>query len=184
MSDLEAVAQRLTSQGRYGLGVRVDGYWFLAFLRARGGEMFDPVTGSPRIDRPEAHEALRQFQHLFGAGGVAPPPAAPGDEAREEVARFRAGRLAMVLDGPWALRALAGGDPIDDLAVTPFPRGRDGRPAHPPAPRSGGPGRRGRRRQRRQPGGGRRAAGPPVGAGRDRRAGPPIRGHGAPDRRA
>jgi len=133
LGDLEAAAHRLTGAGRHGLGVRVDGYWFIAFLRASGGDLIDPVSGAIGIDQPEAVEALRRFAALFGEAGVAPPPGAPGDAARDLVARFREGRLAVVMDGPWALWSLGGGA-IDGLSVTPFPPGPDGRPA---APRGG-----------------------------------------------
>ena len=130
---LEAAAHQLTRPGRHGLGVRVDGYWFIGFLRASGGELLDPDRRTIAIDRPEAHEALRRFARLFGEEGVAPPLAAPGDEARDAVSRFRAGRLAVVMDGPWALWHLSGGA-VDELAVTPFPRGPGGAPS---APRGG-----------------------------------------------
>ena len=130
LSDLEAAAHRLTINGRYGLELRVDGYWFVAFLRAAGGHVLDPATGTLGVDQPVAADALTRFAALFGDDGVAPPPPAPGDEARDEIRRFRAGTVAVAINGPWAAYDLSGGVP-DALQADPFPRGPRGQPAAP-----------------------------------------------------
>lgn len=129
LSDLVASARALTLDGRYGLWVRVDGYWFVAFLRAAGGAVIEPETGRLGIDEPVAAQALARFGDLF-ASGVAPRPPAPGDEAPTMERRFRAGQVAIVVDGPWAVAGLrnAAGAP---LGVAPFPRAPDGSAAAP-----------------------------------------------------
>ncbi|RMH38929.1 MAG: extracellular solute-binding protein [Deltaproteobacteria bacterium] len=129
VNELVATAHQLTIDGRYGLSVRVDGYWFVAFLRAWGGDVVDPATGALGIDRPEAVAALDQFAALFGPGGVAPPPPPPGREAPATARWFREGRVAIVVDGPWAVPELRAGGHA--LAVAPFPPGADGRGAAP-----------------------------------------------------
>ncbi len=130
MGALLAAARRLTGGGNHGLGVRVDGYWFAAFLRAWGGELLDPATGQLGIDQPIARTALERFSDFFGPAGVAGPPPPSGDEAQDEFRRFRAGTLAVVVDGPWAVTALGGGS-TDGLGVAPFPPDPGGRPAAP-----------------------------------------------------
>ena len=126
LGELEAAAHRLTGEGRHGLGVRVDGYWFLPFLLASGGRLYDPASGALGLDDAAGREALLRFARLFAT--VTAPPPAPQDAAREAVEEFRAGRVAVQMDGPWAVYDLAGGA-IDALAVTPFPRAPDGGPA-------------------------------------------------------
>lgn len=130
---LIATARRLTEGGNHGLGVRVDGYWFAAFLRGWGGELLDPSTGYLGIDQPIAEQSLDRFADFFGARGIAGPPPPTGNEAQDEVRRFRAGALAVVMNGPWAATDLGAGD-LAGLGVAPFPSGPDGRPA---APRGG-----------------------------------------------
>jgi ABC-type glycerol-3-phosphate transport system substrate-binding protein len=133
-ADLDALlgaARTLSGSGRFGLAVRVDGYWFVAFLRAWGVDLPDADGGVERIDSPQAHQALARFAALFGAGGVSPPPPPSGNEADDERRRFRAGELAALVNGPWAVPALQGNERI---AVAPFPPGPDGRAA---APRGG-----------------------------------------------
>lgn len=132
---LLADARRMTQGGNYGLAVRRDGYWFVAFLRAWGGDVVDPTTGKLNIDAGIAAEALEQFAALFGPKGVAPSPSRVEREAADHARGFRAGTIKVVLDGPWAVSALSNGSgSIDKLAVTPFPKGPNGRGA---APRGG-----------------------------------------------
>jgi arabinogalactan oligomer / maltooligosaccharide transport system substrate-binding protein len=132
MGELLAAAHRVTGTGddRWGLGIRVDGYWFLPFLRAWGGGVVDPRTGVLGIDRPEAAVALERFAELFGPGGIAPPPPPTGSEAADEVRRFRAGSLPIVINGPWMVADLTGGD-TRGLGVAPLPRDPAGRPTAP-----------------------------------------------------
>jgi ABC-type glycerol-3-phosphate transport system substrate-binding protein len=133
VNELVATAHRLTADDAYGLSVRVDGYWFVAFLRGWGGDVLDPQSGALGVDSAVAQTALSRFADLFSADGVAPPPPPAGDEAPAEQRRFRAGKVAIVVDGPWAIAALRGKDPAP-LTVAPFPRDPGGRGA---APRGG-----------------------------------------------
>jgi arabinogalactan oligomer / maltooligosaccharide transport system substrate-binding protein len=132
MGELLAAAHRITSTGddRWGLGVRVDGYWFLPFLRAWGGTVIDPHRGVLGIDSPEAARALERFAELFGAGGIVPPPPPSGSEASDEVRRFRAGSPPIAINGPWVVADLTGGD-TRGLGVAPLPLDRHGRPTAP-----------------------------------------------------
>jgi len=129
VNDLVATAHRLTMDGKFGLSARIDGYWFLAFLRAWGGDAIDPNSGAIGIDDISATNALTRFAALFGPGGVAPPPPPPGAEAPTAARRFRAGEVAVLVDGPWAVAELREGGRT--LGVTPFPRDPLGRPAAP-----------------------------------------------------
>lgn len=130
MDELVATARRLTTTGKraHGLGVRADGYWFVPFLRAWGAEllperMLDPgaATAVPlRIDSARAADALARFAGLFGPDGVAPPMPPSGDAARQTARLFRDRSLAVVIDGPWAVADLTGGD-TRGIGIAPLP---------------------------------------------------------------
>src|SRR5258705_307988 len=81
LAQFESAARALTGAGRFGLSLRSDGYWFVAWLRAAGADVVDPASGALGVDRPEAEAALARYAALAapGGGGVAPPPAPAGD---------------------------------------------------------------------------------------------------------
>lgn len=133
MDELVATARELTSGvdggigpghgPRHGLGLRLDGYWFVPFLRAWGpgllpnadaslGPTHEPIRLG--IETPEAAAALARFAGLFGPDGIAPPPSPPDNVDSDEIRRFRAGELAAVINGPWAVAGLIGGDARGD----------------------------------------------------------------------
>jgi ABC-type glycerol-3-phosphate transport system substrate-binding protein len=101
---------------RWGLGLRVDGYWVVPFLRAAGADVADGATGTLGLDRPGAADAIARFAGLFGK--IAAPASAPGQEAADEARRFRAGDIALLVTGPWAL---ADAGELDALRVWPMP---------------------------------------------------------------
>lgn len=125
MDALVASARRLTSGRTHGLGLRVDGYWFVPFLRAGGADLLPGADADARavrlgIDAPEAAAALARFAALFGPDGIAPPPSPPDDVDSDEIRRFRSGELAAVVNGPWAVSGLTGGD-TRGIGVAPLP---------------------------------------------------------------
>jgi ABC-type glycerol-3-phosphate transport system substrate-binding protein len=118
LADLLAAASAARSQAmRYPLGVRVDGYWFVPWLRAEGGELAAPdgIAGEGAV------RAVTQLAALFGE--LAPPPPPPGGEYPEELRRWRAREVAYWITGPWQFGAL---DDRARIAVSPLaqaPRG-------------------------------------------------------------
>jgi ABC-type glycerol-3-phosphate transport system substrate-binding protein len=92
-----AVARRGTA--RWAIGLRVDGYWFVPFLRAQGTDLAAP--GAPGIAAPAAERALARFAGLFGDVAAPAPPA--GTEARDEARRFDRGEIGTLVTGPWAV---------------------------------------------------------------------------------
>jgi multiple sugar transport system substrate-binding protein len=120
LGELEDAARALTRPARWGLGLRVDGYWLVAWLRAAGADVADGTTGRLGIDGDAAVAAVDRYAALLRPGGVSPPPPPPGDEASSEARRFRAGELAALVTGPWALLELAG-PKLSGVAVAPLP---------------------------------------------------------------
>lgn len=117
IDDLVAAARATrTPSSPYPLGVRVDGYWFVPWLRAEGVELA-PAS----IEGEGAVRALTKFTALFG--DVAPPPPPAGSEAPDELRRWHAHEVAYWVTGPWQLGVL---EARDRLVVTPLakaPRG-------------------------------------------------------------
>jgi ABC-type glycerol-3-phosphate transport system substrate-binding protein len=117
IDDLVAAARATrTASSPYPLGVRVDGYWFVPWLRAEGVDLA-PAS----IEGEGAVRALTKFTALFG--DVAPPPPPAGSEAPDELRRWHAHEVAYWVTGPWQLGML---EVRDRLVITPLakaPRG-------------------------------------------------------------
>ncbi len=117
LDDLVAAARATrTTTSPYPLGVRVDGYWFVPWLRAEGGELREAS-----IEGEGAVRALTKFAALFG--DVAPPPPPSGSEAPDELRRWHAHEVAYWVTGPWQLGVL---QDRERLVVSPLahaPRG-------------------------------------------------------------
>jgi len=112
LADLVAAARATkTATSPYPLGVRVDGYWFVPWLRAEGGEL------APTVDAAAAERAVAAFAALFG--DVAPPPPPSGSEKPDELRRWNAHEVAYWVTGPWQLGVL---EDRERLVVTPLAR--------------------------------------------------------------
>lgn len=118
LADLLAAARAARTRARpYPLGVRVDGYWFVPWLRDEGGELAAPggIAGDGAV------RAMTRLAALFG--DVVPPPPTPGRETPEELRRWRTREVAYWITGPWQFAEL--GD-RGRIAVSPLahaPRG-------------------------------------------------------------
>lgn len=115
-------ARAVAGPERHGLGLRVDGYWLVPFLRARGADVADGAQRTLGIDGAGAEQALVEMAALFTTGLAAPPPA-PGGEATSEADRFQRGAIAILATGPWAFPELAtpGPDGLGGIVVDPWP---------------------------------------------------------------
>jgi len=133
ITDLALAARAASTPGsQHPLGLRADGYWFVPWLRAEGGELSpDGIAGDGAL------RALGAFAALFGDVAPRPPPAgdeapdeAPGealgeapDEAPGELRRWRAQKLAYWIAEPWQLGAPSGRDRLAVSALARAPRG-------------------------------------------------------------
>ena len=102
-----------TDARRFPLGVRVDGYWLVPWLRADGADL----AGVSGIAGAGAERALERFAKLFGDLAAPPPPA--GSEAPDELRRWNAHDVAYWVTGPWQLGAL---HDREHVAVSPLAR--------------------------------------------------------------
>lgn len=123
-----------TRAARHGLFLKSDGYYFLPFLWAWGGEAVDPDTRGVRIADPASVEAAGRFQDMALRQNIIPEKIDVATEYQEELARFGDGRVAMIVNGPWAAREILASPRFSDpsnLGVAPVPRGLDDRGGSP-----------------------------------------------------
>ena len=114
IADLVAAAK--ASPLAHPLGVRVDGYWVVPWLRAEGVELAPAA-----ISNDGAVRGLASFAGLFGTAAAAPPSA--GSEAPEELRRWNAHELAYWVTGPWQLCELRDRYQIEVSRIEHAPRG-------------------------------------------------------------
>lgn len=115
----ELVRAARTAGIAHPLGVRVDGYWFVPWLRAFGVEL-----APGEIASDSAVHALREFAALFDSSPalVAAPPSA-GSEAPDELRRWNAKEIAYWVTGPWQFADLRDRDQIEVSPLAHAPRG-------------------------------------------------------------
>ncbi len=118
LADLVTAARAArTAAMPYPLGMRVDGYWFVPWLRDAGGEIAAPdgIAGDGAV------RAMTELAALFG--DVAPPPPTAGREEPDELRRWNAREVAYWITGPWMLGALRDQGSIAVSALAHAPRG-------------------------------------------------------------
>lgn len=119
---------------RHGLYLKGDGYVFLPFLWAYGGRTLDPEARQVWIGEQASVEAAGHFRSLARDYGVVPGRLDFSNDYQEEITRFGEGRVAMIINGPWAAEALLQGPAFakpENLGVAPVPRGPQGRGGSP-----------------------------------------------------
>ncbi len=117
LDDLVAAARAAkTAAAPHPLGVRVDGYWLVPWLRAEGAELAPGAIAGDGATR-----ALAKFAALFG--DVAAPPPAAGGEAPEELRAWNAHEIAYWVTGPWQIGALRDRERVAVGALEHAPRG-------------------------------------------------------------
>ena len=115
--ELLAAAQQVTEEtDAFGIGIPGAAHvgtvqQFQVFLHQAGGSFFDE-EGRVNLETPEAAEALEFYTDLYLEHEVAPNPI---EFNREELPTlFGEGRIAMLINGPWA-RTIMGQEPDNDV---------------------------------------------------------------------
>jgi ABC-type glycerol-3-phosphate transport system substrate-binding protein len=118
LDDLLAAARAARpGTGPHPLGVRIDGYWFVPWLRDEGGELAAPdgIAGDGAV------RAMTRLAALFG--DLVPPPPPSGSEDPDELRRWDAHEVAYWITGPWQLAGLREPQRIAVSALAHAPRG-------------------------------------------------------------
>ncbi|MGW2176880.1 extracellular solute-binding protein [Streptomyces sp. NPDC001732] len=125
VADLKAVSKKIKEKtGKTGMYLRGDdAYWFLSFLYGEGGDMVDASTKSVTIDSPAGVKAMKVVKDLVDSG-AAKTDATDGWENMQ--ASFKDGKVAMMINGPWAVADTYAGKEFKDkanLGIAPVPAG-------------------------------------------------------------
>ncbi len=120
---------QVTAAKQWGFFVRAEAYWFLPFLWSEGGALLDPSTRRIFINDPPAVRALKRYSDLVRVAHAGPPNSSPSDDYEEMTQLFGNGRVAMIVNGPWAISSLLKQPAFQNaekLGIAPFPVGAKG----------------------------------------------------------
>ncbi|MET7856347.1 extracellular solute-binding protein [Streptomyces sp. NPDC005318] len=125
VAELKTVSKKIKDKtGKTGLYLRGDdAYWFLSFLYGEGGDLVDASTKSVTVDNPEGVKAMKVVKDLVDSG-AAKTDATDGWENMQS--SFKDGKVAMMINGPWAVADTYAGKEFQDkanLGVAPVPAG-------------------------------------------------------------
>ncbi|MGW5272065.1 extracellular solute-binding protein [Streptomyces sp. NPDC004044] len=125
VDQLKTVSKKIKAKtGKTGLYLRGDdAYWFLSFLYGEGGDLVDASTKSVTVDNPAGVKAMKVVKDLVDSG-AAKTDATDGWENMQS--SFKDGKVAMIINGPWAVADTYAGKEFKDkanLGVAPVPAG-------------------------------------------------------------
>ncbi|MCX4968941.1 extracellular solute-binding protein [Streptomyces sp. NBC_00654] len=125
IADLKTVSEKIKDKtGKTGLYLRGDdAYWFLSFLYGEGGDLVDASNKSVTVDKPESVKAFKVVKDLVESG-AAKTDATDGWENMQS--SFKDGKVAMMINGPWAVADTLAGNEFKDkenLGIAPVPAG-------------------------------------------------------------
>ncbi len=119
-----AAATIKTKAGVNGLYLNPAGYYLLPFIYGEGGDLIDAKAKKITVNSPEAIAGVKIAQGLIGAPGSAKPPATEAYPAMMN--DFKAGKAAMIIQGPWEVNNIKGAATFGGLAnlgIAPVPAG-------------------------------------------------------------
>ncbi|MFC5724079.1 extracellular solute-binding protein [Streptomyces gamaensis] len=113
--------------GADGIGLNPDSYYSLPFLYGEGSDLVDVGRKQITIANAASRKGVETAAGLVASGAAPKPAATDGYNALKT--DFKNGRLAMLVDGPWATKELFGGDAFKargNLGIAPVPAGSTG----------------------------------------------------------
>ncbi|WP_406461963.1 extracellular solute-binding protein [Streptomyces sp. NBC_00111] len=131
IADLKTVSKTIKEKtGKTGLYLRGDdAYWFLSFLYGEGGDLVDAKSKTVTVNNPEGVKAFKTVKDLVDSG-AAKTDATDGWENMQS--SFKDGKVAMMINGPWAVADTLTGKEFADkanLGISPVPAGTAGQGA-------------------------------------------------------
>lgn len=129
LQQLKAASKKIKDEtGATGFYLRGDdAYWFLPFLYGEGGDMVDAEAKEVTIDDESGVRAFAAARDLLDSG-AAQTDATDGYNNMQTA--FKSGKVAMMVNGPWAVADTYTGEEFKDesnLGVTTVPGGSAGR---------------------------------------------------------
>ncbi|MFF0554924.1 extracellular solute-binding protein [Streptomyces sp. NPDC020472] len=131
IEELKAVSAKIKQKtGKTGLYLRGDdAYWFLSFLYGEGGDLVDAENKKITVDNPAGVKAFKVVKDLVDSG-AAKTDATDGWNNMQTA--FKEGKVAMMINGPWAVSDTYAGKEFADkanLGIAPVPAGSGGQGA-------------------------------------------------------
>ncbi|MFF5443477.1 extracellular solute-binding protein [Streptomyces sp. NPDC012888] len=125
LEELKAAGAKIKEKtGKTGLYLRGDdSYWFLPFIYGEGGDLVDAKNKTVTVDGPAGVKAFKAARDLV-TSGAAITNATDGYDNMQNA--FKNGEVAMMVNGPWAIKdAYAGAQFTDkaNLGIAPVPAG-------------------------------------------------------------
>jgi arabinogalactan oligomer/maltooligosaccharide transport system substrate-binding protein len=135
MDDFLKAAQALTKAdgSQYGYMLTDGSYFFQPFMWAFGGGLIDNDLKIHIADKGTV-DALHFVLDLRDKYKVMPKDYDPANQYNNAMTAFKAGKVAILFNGPWARQDILTGDAFKDstnLGVAPIPAGPDGKQGSP-----------------------------------------------------
>ncbi|MCC3774019.1 extracellular solute-binding protein [Streptomyces sp. UNOB3_S3] len=123
----EAAAKIKEKAGAEGIGLSPDSYYSLPFLYGEKSDMVDAAKKKITIANAASLKGIETAVDLVKSGAAPKPAGTDGYNVLKT--DFKNGKLAMLIDGPWATKEIFGGDAYksrDNLGIAPVPAGSTG----------------------------------------------------------
>ncbi|GAA2534648.1 sugar ABC transporter substrate-binding protein [Winogradskya humida] len=132
-AEVKTAAQALRSKaGADGIYLNPDSYFLLPFLYGEGATLADAATKKITVSSAEAVRAVDIAKDLVASGAAAKPAFTDGYANMQ--AAFKDGKVAMIINGPWAAGDTYSGKAFtskDTLGVAAVPAGSTGKAGAP-----------------------------------------------------
>ncbi|MBD0711598.1 MULTISPECIES: extracellular solute-binding protein [unclassified Streptomyces] len=131
LDELKTVSATIKAKtGKTGFYLRGDDpYWFLSFLYGEGGDLVDADQKKITVDNPAGVKALTAVKDLVDSKAAITDATNGWDNMQ---ASFKDGKVAMIINGPWAVADTYTGKEFADkanLGIAPVPAGSAGQGA-------------------------------------------------------
>ncbi|MER5737507.1 MULTISPECIES: extracellular solute-binding protein [unclassified Streptomyces] len=131
IAELKTVSATIKEKtGKTGLYLRGDDpYWFLSFLYGEGGDMVDAESKTVTVDNEAGVKAFKTVKDLVDSKAAITDATNGWDNMQ---AAFKDGKVAMMINGPWAVADTYAGKEFADkanLGIAPVPAGSAGQGA-------------------------------------------------------
>ncbi|MCM1947947.1 extracellular solute-binding protein [Streptomyces hydrogenans] len=131
IAELKTVSATIKEKtGKTGLYLRGDDpYWFLSFLYGEGGDMVDADNKTVTVDNEAGVKAFKTVKDLVDSKAAITDATNGWDNMQ---AAFKDGKVAMMINGPWAVADTYAGKEFADkanLGIAPVPAGSAGQGA-------------------------------------------------------
>jgi arabinogalactan oligomer/maltooligosaccharide transport system substrate-binding protein len=127
LAEMERIVADVRSRlGIEGFYMRGDSYWLQCFIWAFGGGLIDN-NRKVLINSPQSVAGLQYV--LDQKGKLFPAEIDFANDYGNAMALFKDGKVAMIINGPWATADVLSGEAFEDpanLGVAPFPKGPRG----------------------------------------------------------